>query len=293
MNPVPRRIALALAALFLTGCGTIPVSDPLSSGTAAPDDPASSAAPSDGTSSSQPPVGPGAPSTPAGSGSPVPSGSAPPSGGSTQAGPQPPATGGVTTVPEGPETCEYPATGQPSKPVQPPKITGVANAGQPVFSMTTNEGEIKLTLDRAKAPCTVNSFESLVLQGFFDQTACPRLVDSGIYVLQCGDPAGDGGGNPGYSFADETDGTESYGTGVIAMANGGPNTNGSQFFLVYNDSTGLDAMEQKYTIFGTMDPASVAIVQRIAAEGQDGTNPYGGGKPNNPAKISKVIKLSD
>nr|WP_246186888.1 peptidylprolyl isomerase [Microlunatus speluncae] len=300
MNPVLRRIVLAVAVLLLAGCGTIPVDDPLSTDTAAPpvDTPAGPATPSGSASaspapstpapSSSAPVGPNPPSSPVPTGS----GSAPPSAAPTQPGPRPPGTG-VTTVPQGPETCEYTASGQPSKPVQPPKSTGIANAGQPVFSIATNEGEVNLTLDRAKAPCTVNSFESLALQGFFNGTSCPRLVDSGIYVLQCGDPTGSGNGSPGYEFADETDGTESYVSGVVAMANGGPNTNGSQFFLVFNDSTGLDALPQKYTIFGRMDPASVAVVQRIAAEGQDGTNPYGGGKPNNPAAISRVIKVKD
>lgn len=301
MNPVLRRIMLAVAVLLLVGCGTIPVDDPLATGTAAPPSgtPSGSASPSGsvtpGTTSpgtagpgSATPVGPNPPGSP----NPSASGSTQSSPGATQPGPRPPGTG-VTTMPQGPETCEYTASGEPSKPVQPPKSTGVANAGQPVFSMATNEGEVKLTLDRAKAPCTVNSFESLALQGFFDGSSCHRLVDSGIYVLQCGDPTGGGNGGPGYEFADETDGTESYTTGVIAMANGGPNTNGSQFFLVFNDSTGLDTLPQKYTIFGPMDPASVAVVQRIAAEGQDGTNPAGGGKPNNPAAISRVIKLND
>ncbi len=305
VNPVLRRILLAVAVLLLAGCGTIPVDDPLSTDPASPpvdtpsgpvspsaSGPASPGSPGPGPSgptvSSSPPVGPNPPSDPIPTGS----ASAPPSAGPSQPGPRPPGSG-VTTVPQGPETCEYTASGEPSKPVQPPKTTGVANAGQPVFSVATNEGEVKLTLDRAKAPCTVNSFESLALQGFFNGTSCPRLVDSGIYVLQCGDPTGSGNGSPGYEFADETDGTESYTSGVVAMANGGPNTNGSQFFLVFNDSTGLDALPQKYTIFGTMDPASVAVVQRIAAEGQDGTNPYGGGKPNNPATISRVIKVTD
>jgi peptidyl-prolyl cis-trans isomerase B (cyclophilin B) len=296
VNPVLRRIILAVAVLLLTGCGTIPVDDPLSSDPASPPagtpsgsaDPSASTGPSSPTPSSSAPVGPNPPSSPQPSSSGPPQSSADP----TQPGPRPPGTG-VTTIPQGPETCEYTASGEPSKAVQPPKPTGVANAGQPVFSIATNEGEVKLTLDRAKAPCTVNSFESLTLQGFFDGSSCTRLVDSGIYVLQCGDPTGSGNGGPGYEFADETDGTESYTTGVVAMANGGPNTNGSQFFLVFNDSTGLDSLPQKYTIFGTMDPASVAVVQRIAAEGQDGTNPAGGGKPNNPAAISRVIKVND
>ena len=95
---------------------------------------------------------------------------------------------------------------------------------------------MRITLDPVRAPCTVHSFVSLADQGFFDETKCHRLVDSGIFLFQCGDPSGTGSGGPGYTFADELDGTESYTKGVVAMANGGANTNGSQFMLVYRDS---------------------------------------------------------
>ena len=77
----------------------------------------------------------------------------------------------------------------------------------------------------------MNSFVSLARQGYFDRTRCHRLADSGIFILQCGDPTGTGQGGPGYQFANETDGTESYTRGVVAMANAGSGTNGSQFFL--------------------------------------------------------------
>ena len=77
-----------------------------------------------------------------------------------------------------------------------------------VLAMTT--GKVTITMDRAKAPCTVNSFVSLAEQGYFDKTKCHRLADSGIFVLQCGDPTGTGSGGPGYQFANETDGTETY-----------------------------------------------------------------------------------
>jgi len=153
------------------------------------------------------------------------------------------------------------------------------------YVLTMTEGNVAVTLDRAQAPCTVQSFVSLAKQGFYDNTRCHRLADSGIFILQCGDPLGTGDGGPGYSFADETTGTESYRRGVVAMANAGPNTNGSQFFLVYDDSTRLDP---KYTIFGRMDEQSRGVVERMAFEGQDGTNPAGGGRPNNPSEILSV-----
>jgi cyclophilin family peptidyl-prolyl cis-trans isomerase len=121
-----------------------------------------------------------------------------------------------------------------------------------VLAMTN--GDVKITLDRAKAPCTVNSFVALADQGYFDKTKCHRLADSGIFILQCGDPTGTGKGGPGYEFPNETDGTESYTEGVVAMANGGPGSNGSQFFLVWADSTSLDK-KRNFTIFGEMDKA--------------------------------------
>ena len=209
-----------------------------------------------------------------------------------------PATGPAATPPasrtsgsarEAGENCEYVPSGSPARPVQPPSASGVPTSGVVSYLLQTTEGKVRLTLDRVAAPCTVHSFEALADQGFFDRTRCHRLVDSTVFLLQCGDPTGTGSGGPGYTFADETDGTESYTAGVVAMANGGPHTNGSQFFLVYDDSTSLDA-EPNYTIFGRMDEASRGVVARIAAEGQDGTDPAGGGKPNNPAEITAVTR---
>ena len=97
---------------------------------------------------------------------------------------------------------------------------------------------------------------SLATQGYFDGTICHRLTtleESGIAVIQCGDPSGTGSGGPGYTFADETTGDEKYTAGVIAMANRGPDTNGSQFFIVYDDSP----LPPDYTVFGSIDDASL------------------------------------
>jgi peptidyl-prolyl cis-trans isomerase B (cyclophilin B) len=133
----------------------------------------------------------------------------------------------------------------------------------------------------------VHSFESLADQGFFNDTKCHRLADSGILILQCGDPTGTGSGGPGYQFADETDGTEKYTAGVVAMANAGPNTNGSQFFLVWGDSSSLGS---NYTIFGRMDKNGRDVVASMAAEGQDGSYGDGTGRPNNPSAITSVTR---
>ncbi len=188
-----------------------------------------------------------------------------------------------------PGECEYAEAGEAAKPVSLPPTAGVATSGTIQYVLEMTEGAVTITLDQAKAPCTVNSFVSLARQGYFDKTRCHRLADSGIFVLQCGDPTGTGSGGPGYQFANETDGTESYVRGVVAMANAGPDTNGSQFFLVWDDSTNLD-QTPNYTIFGTLDAASRDVVAEMAAEGQDGSNTDDGtGRPNNPSEIIRAV----
>ena len=198
-------------------------------------------------------------------------------------------TGAATADPESTTTCEYVQTGVAARPVQLPSATGVPTTGTVTYVLTMTNGAVRLRLDRTKAPCTVHSFESLADQGFFTATRCQRLVDKAFFILQCGDPSGTGTGGPGYSFASETDGTESYTKGVVAMANSGHNLNGSQFFLVWDDSTSLDR-DGGYTIFGTIDAASIAVVASMAAEGQDGTDPRGGGRPNNRCEITRVTR---
>lgn len=151
-----------------------------------------------------------------------------------------------------------------------------------VLNMTA--GKIRMKLDRSQAPCTVNSFLSLAKQGFYDKTKCPRLTSDTLYVLQCGDPTGTGNGGPGYSFPDELNGDESYTKGTVAMANSGPNTNGSQFFLVDRKSK----IDPKYTVFATMSTSGQHVLAKIAKKGDDGSNPNGGGKPKAKAKIDSV-----
>ena len=192
-------------------------------------------------------------------------------------------------APAGEDSCEYVATGQPARPVNPPPATQVPTTGSVKYVLAMTAGRVTITLDRAKAPCTVNSFVSLAEQGYFDKTKCHRLADSSIFVLQCGDPTGTGSGGPGYQFANETDGTETYTRGVVAMANSGPDTNGSQFFLVWDDSTWLDQTPD-YTIFGRLDAPSRDVVATMAGEGQDGSNPDGTGRPNNPSEIISAKK---
>ena len=180
--------------------------------------------------------------------------------------------------------CTYVAASTPSKPVDPPSGGNVPATGTVAVVITTNEGPVTITMDRSKTPCTINSFLSLAQQKYFDATSCHRLVTDGMYLLQCGDPSGTGKGGPGYTFRDETYSTDTFPAGTVAMANAGTNANGSQFFLVYAD-TGLPP---SYTVFGHMDAAGIAVIKKIAADGQDGSNSAGGGKPKNPAKILTV-----
>ena len=186
---------------------------------------------------------------------------------------------GSASAPTGATTsCDYPSAGAPAKDVDAPAVEAPAE-GTVSVTLDTSLGDVPLTLDQAKAPCTVHSFVSLAEQGYFDGTTCHRLTTeaAGIEVLQCGDPTGTGTGGPGYSFADELDGHESYTAGVVAMANAGPDTNGSQFFLVYADSTNLDSMPD-YTIFGSIDPAGLELVADAAAQGTADGSPDGAPK---------------
>jgi peptidyl-prolyl cis-trans isomerase B (cyclophilin B) len=193
--------------------------------------------------------------------------------------------------------CTYPKTNEPaSKPVDPPRGGKVPTDPASVsVSMTTNQGNIGLQLDNAKAPCTVNSFASLAQKGFFNDTPCHRLTTSPtLAVLQCGDPTGSGSGGPGYQFANEYPTNQYqpddpalqqpviYPRGTLAMANAGPGTNGSQFFLVYKDSQ----LPPNYTIFGKVDDTGLATLDKIAAAGV-----AGGGDDGKPAMDVKIASV--
>ncbi|WP_415948579.1 peptidylprolyl isomerase [Streptomyces sp. KLOTTS4A1] len=162
------------------------------------------------------------------------------------------------------------------------------------FAIKTNEGDLSIAMDAAKTPETVNSFKHLADKGFFDDTKCHRLTTQGIYVLQCGDPEGTGMGGPGYSIPDENldglgkagaDGSVTYPAGTVAMANAGPNTGGSQFFLVYKDSK----LPPAYTPFGEMDKAGLKIVEAVGEAGvAEGSQSPGDGAPKKAVTIEKA-----
>ena len=126
----------------------------------------------------------------------------------------------------------------------------------------------------AQAPCTTFSFRFLASRGYFNKTHCHRLTTQGIFVLQCGDPTGTGAGGPGYEFNDENLAGATYPAGTVAMANAGPNTNGSQFFFTWQNTTLAPAYTPFGTVIGGMD-----VLQKIAAAGDDSQNGPGDGYP--------------
>ena len=156
-----------------------------------------------------------------------------------------------------------------------------ATATTGALTLVTNCGDISIDLFADDAPATVASMTVLAAEGFFDGTACHRLTTAGIFVLQCGDPAGNGTGGPGYQIPDENlpvEGEANYPAGTVAMANAGPGTGGSQFFLVYEDTT----LPSGYTIWGQVTDG-LDIVRAIAEAGvADGG---GDGLPAQPIVI--------
>lgn len=176
-------------------------------------------------------------------------------------------------------TCTYEETGDEANGATVPNSEDVSAEGTVNVTLETNQGDIGMELDRTVAPCTVNAIEHLADEGYYDDTVCHRLTTSpegttGLSVLQCGDPTGTGSGGPGFQFANEypTDEAEDtstpviYPRGSIAMANAGEGTNGSQFFLNYEDS----ALPPAYTYFGQINEEGLATLDSIAEAGVDG-----------------------
>ncbi|WP_026315921.1 peptidylprolyl isomerase [Actinokineospora enzanensis] len=217
-----------------------------------------------------------------------------PGAASADAHPRPP------KVTKGP--CQYTATPDDpaARPVPlPPDPRHTPDRGRVRVDLPTSQGQIGLTLDRAKAPCTVQSFLHLTEHHFYDFTTCHRLTAyPTLKVLQCGDPSGTGEKGPGYKYKDElptdlpdypgdTTGTRKlYARGLLAMANAGPDTNGSQFFLVYGDSRLLP----NYTVFGSVDQRGLSTLDKVAAGGivptADDPAPVDGA----PVKTTKILR---
>jgi peptidyl-prolyl cis-trans isomerase B (cyclophilin B) len=184
-------------------------------------------------------------------------------------------------TPTGPVTsCTYtpspPASRNVGRPPTKPDLKATYQA-----TLKTNRGDIVINLLNTKAPCTVNSFVYLASKNFFSNTQCHRLTTSGIFVLQCGDPTGTGSGGPGYKFNDENLTGATYPAATVAMANSGANTNGSQFFLVYKDTS----LPPSYTPFGTIT-AGLNVIQKVANAGT--TSGSSDGHPKEKVVIESV-----
>ena len=144
--------------------------------------------------------------------------------------------------------------------------------------VTTNKGEFTIDLDAEAAPLTVNNFVFLARNLYYDDTPCHRIITD--FVVQCGDPTGTGTGGPGYEFADELPAAGAYQLGSIAMANSGPDTNGSQFFIITGDQ-GV-ALPPSYSLFGQVTDGLDTTVADLAATGS------ASGTPTEPVQIQSV-----
>lgn len=183
--------------------------------------------------------------------------------------------------------CAYVADGsEPSKeataPPAEPTVSGIVDV-----TIKTTAGDLKAQLDADKTPCTVNNFVSLAEQDYYDGSQCHRLgTVPGFSMLQCGDPTATGMGGPGYTIPDELTGSETYPAGTLAMAKtSAPDSGGSQFFLVFEDTQ----LSPDYTVFGTMDEASLEVLRAVSAKGTDDSEAQGVGKPKQKVVFEDVV----
>jgi peptidyl-prolyl cis-trans isomerase B (cyclophilin B) len=188
-------------------------------------------------------------------------------------------------------TCGYVANtdGSPAKDVglPPAKVDTTANK----MTLKTNQGDIVIQVSAEKTPCTVNSFAFLAEKNYFDGSKCHRLGSAQFPVLQCGDPLAkadgknqtDGQGGPGYRFVNENLEGAKYTRGVVAMANSGADTNGSQFFIVFGDAQ----LPPSYTPFGTVTKG-LEIIDKVNKGGVITPGPDGTGAPKETVQIEDV-----
>jgi cyclophilin family peptidyl-prolyl cis-trans isomerase len=152
----------------------------------------------------------------------------------------------------------------------------------------TSKGNIKVELFAKEVPQTVNNFVFLANEKFYDGVKFHRIIKD--FMVQTGDPKGDGTGGPGYTFADETV-SRDYKRGTLAMANSGPNTNGSQFFLIHKDYD----LPKQYTIFGQIDPKDSESLKVLDAIAEVPVEKNVTGEPSKPKEevIIKTVTVAE
>lgn len=206
----------------------------------------------------------------------------------------------ATPTSKAPDPCDKPAKGKVAKlSWKKEPAMSIDKSATYTMDLKTTCGDMPISMDASKAPHTVNAFNFLVGKGYFEHTKCHRLTTSGIYVLQCGDPKGDGTGGPGFTLPDENLKDKRlkgnvYPAGTVAMANQynpqtkqGKHTGGSQFFLVFQDSQ----LPPYYTPFGTLSKDGMKVLTKIAKAGE--STGQGDGAPNATVVINKAtIKKS-
>jgi peptidyl-prolyl cis-trans isomerase B (cyclophilin B) len=181
-----------------------------------------------------------------------------------------------------------------TKDVGVPTVTSPPNTGTKTMTVDTNFGKVNVNMDLTKSPCAAESFSFLASKKFFDGTKCHRMFPG---MLQCGDPSAkgkgyresDGTGGPAYRYANEylpANERPAYPAGVVALANSGPDSNGSQFFFIYQDVE----LQPDYTIIGKVDPAGLEVIKKATEKGHDGAfDPQpGGGHPKNDVNINAL-----
>ncbi|MFC0528483.1 peptidylprolyl isomerase [Phytohabitans kaempferiae] len=181
-----------------------------------------------------------------------------------------------------------------TKDVGVPPVTSPANTGTKTMTVDTNFGKINVNMDLSKSPCSAESFSFLASKKFFDGTKCHRMFPG---MLQCGDPSAkgkgyrdsDGTGGPSYRYANEylpANERPAYPAGVVALANSGPDSNGSQFFFIYQDVE----LQPDYTIIGKVDQAGLDVIKKATEKGHDGAfDPQpGGGHPKDDININAL-----
>lgn len=154
-----------------------------------------------------------------------------------------------------------------------------------LVTMVTSKGTMKIVLSPSDAPKTVNNFVFLAKDGFYDNTVFHRIIKG--FMIQGGDPQGNGSGGPGYRFDDEKI-TKDYVRGTIAMANAGPNTNGSQFFIMHADY----ALPKNYVIFGSIDQKDESSLKTLDSIATTPTSASAMGEQSSPVQPVTVEKVT-